>query len=169
MNAEERQMLTDLFERVRSAGAQSRDPQAESFINDAVRALPYAPYVLAQTVLIQQQALEAASRQIQELQAHAAPQQETSFLGGLGKALFGGPQAPTARRQPGYRPAPPQAMRRRSSRAMRRNSRPIRPNRPMPRLRPARGARRRRPPAAASCRERCKRRPASPAAWRWRI
>ena len=108
MNAEERQMLTDLFERVRSAGAQSRDPQAEGFINDGVRALPYAPYVLAQTVLIQQQALEAASRQIQELQAQAAPQQETSFLGGLGKALFGGPQPGNSSPQPGYRPAPPQ-------------------------------------------------------------
>ena len=106
MNADERQLLTDLFERVRVAGSQSRDPQAESFINDAVRALPYAPYVLAQTVLIQQQALEAASRRIQELQAQGAPQEETSFLGGLGKALFGGPSAPAPGAPPNYRPAP---------------------------------------------------------------
>jgi uncharacterized protein len=105
MNAEERQLLTDLFERVRGAGAQSRDPQAESFINDAVRAMPFTPYVLAQTVLIQQQALEAASRRIQELQTQGAPQEETSFLGGLGKALFGSPSASAPGAPPSYRPA----------------------------------------------------------------
>ena len=60
MSPEERQMLADLFERIRANASASRDPQAEAFINDAVRAQPYAPYVLAQTVLVQQQALRAA-------------------------------------------------------------------------------------------------------------
>ena len=61
MTPEERQMLADLFQRVSSTGSAPRDPQAEAFINDAIRALPYAPYVLAQTVLVQQHALEAAT------------------------------------------------------------------------------------------------------------
>ena len=64
MTPEERQMLGGLFQRVNSAAATQRDPEAESFINDAVRAAPHSPYVLAQTVLVQQQALEAAANRI---------------------------------------------------------------------------------------------------------
>ena len=71
MTPEERQMLAGLFERVGSTAATPRDPQAEDFINDAVRAQPHAPYVLAQTVLVQQQALENASRRLAELEAQA--------------------------------------------------------------------------------------------------
>jgi hypothetical protein len=132
MTPEERQMLAGLFERVGSTAATPRDPQAEAYIAEAVRAAPHAPYVLAQTVLVQQQALENASRRLAELeaQAKAAPQEETSFLGSLGKSLFGGGQsAPTSaprpnydagassryapdpnyQRQPAYAPPPPQA------------------------------------------------------------
>ncbi|HEY5203599.1 MAG TPA: DUF2076 family protein, partial [Roseiarcus sp.] len=36
MTPEERQMLGGLFQRVNSAAATQRDPEAESFINDAV-------------------------------------------------------------------------------------------------------------------------------------
>ncbi len=90
MTPEERQMLGSLFERINSAGATPRDPQAESFINDAVRSAPFAPYVLAQTVLVQQHALEAAAHRIAELEAaarQAAGQQpeQGSFLGNLGR------------------------------------------------------------------------------------
>jgi uncharacterized protein len=105
MTPEERQMLASLFERVGSTASTPRDPQAESFIADAVRSLPFAPYVLAQTVLVQQQALENASRRLAELEAKAAPQEETSFLGSIGKTLFGGGQsAPPPR--PSYAPDP---------------------------------------------------------------
>jgi uncharacterized protein len=61
MTNEERQMLAGLFERIGSTAPNPRDAQAEAFIDDAVRAQPHAPYVLAQTVLVQQQALENAS------------------------------------------------------------------------------------------------------------
>ena len=111
MTPQERQVLTDLFERIRSASAAPRDAEAEAFISDAVRGQPYAPYLLAQTALVQQHALDAAAQRIQELEAKAAqPAQETGFLGNLGRSLFGGgPSAP----QPGYdagayqRAAPP--------------------------------------------------------------
>jgi hypothetical protein len=98
MTPQERQMLGDLFERISSTNSGPRDPQAEAFINDAVRAAPYAPYVLAQTVLVQQHALEAATQRIKELESQAnssssAPQ-ETSFLGSLGRSLFGGGSSP---------------------------------------------------------------------------
>src|ERR1700744_5201320 len=98
MSPEERQMLADLFERIRANAAAPRDPQAEAFINDAVRQQPYAPYILAQTVLVQQRALEGAAHRISELEAQtrasAPPAQETSFLGSLGRSLFGGGAAP---------------------------------------------------------------------------
>ncbi len=118
MTPEERQMLAGLFERVHANGAAQRDAQAETFINDAVRAAPFAPYVLAQTVLVQQHALEAAAHRIAELEAatHEAGQQQEqgSFLGNLGRSIFGsGP--PSTPPRPGYDPnayqrgpAPPQ-------------------------------------------------------------
>jgi hypothetical protein len=104
MTPEERQMLSGLFERVQTVAQTARDPEAEAFIGDAMRAQPHAPYVLAQTVLVQQQALEAAARRVQELEAQvkAAAPQETSFLGSLGKSLFGGgAPAPAPRPAPG--------------------------------------------------------------------
>ncbi len=126
MTPQERQMLADLFERVRSTATGARDPEAEAFIGEAVRGQPYAPYVLAQTTLVQQHALEAAAQRIAELEsraaAAAAPPPETSFLGNLGKTLFGGASpAPAPRsgydasayqraavgaRPPAYAPAP---------------------------------------------------------------
>src|SRR5580693_965634 len=105
MTPEERQMLEGLFERIKAAGATPRDPQAETFINDAVRAAPFAPYVLAQTALVQQHALEAAARRIAELEAvtrQGAEQQpeQGSFLGNLGRSIFGG-GAPSEPPRPG--------------------------------------------------------------------
>jgi hypothetical protein len=100
MTPQERQVLADLFERIRSAAAAPRDAEAEAFIAEAVRAQPYAPYLLAQTALVQQHALDAAAQRIQELEAKTAPPtQESGFLGNLGRSLFGGGQ-PTPR--PGY-------------------------------------------------------------------
>ena len=117
MTPEERQMLGGLFQRVNSAAATQRDPEAESFISDAVRAAPHAPYVLAQTVLVQQQALEAAANHISQLEAAAqqgAEQSEEhgSFLGNLGKSIFGGgppspPPRPDSDPQAYQRAAPP--------------------------------------------------------------
>src|SRR5271170_5722218 len=101
MTPEERQMLGGLFQRVNAAAATQRDAEAESFINDAVRAAPHAPYVLSQTVLVQQQALEAAANRISQLEAAAQQgaeqsQEHGSFLGNLGKSIFGGaPSAPS--------------------------------------------------------------------------
>jgi hypothetical protein len=106
MTPEERQMLGNLFERVKTAGATPRDADAEAFINDAVRAAPFAPYVMAQTVLVQQQALEAAARRISDLegaqrQGAEQGQEHGSFLGNLGKTIFGG-GAPAAPPRPSY-------------------------------------------------------------------
>ena len=102
MTPQERQLLGGLFQRVASTASNPRDPEAENFINEAVRMQPHAPYALAQTVLVQQQALEAAARRVQDLEAQLQgqnpPQQETSFLGNLGRSLFGGQNPPPAPR-----------------------------------------------------------------------
>ncbi|VFU11028.1 protein of unknown function [Methylocella tundrae] len=110
MSPEERQLLTGLFDRIQSAGANPRDKEAEAFIEDAVKALPYAPYLLTQTTIVQDQALRAANDRLQQLEAQvrdleqraAQPQQGGgSFLGGLG-SLFGGgnPQPSPPPQQP---------------------------------------------------------------------
>jgi uncharacterized protein len=94
MTPEERQMLAGLFERINANSSAPRDAEAESFISDAVRKAPFSPYILAQTALVQQQALEAAAHRIAELEAtaHEAAQQQGQggFLGNLGRSLFGG-------------------------------------------------------------------------------
>lgn len=103
MTPDERQLLTGLFDRMTGAAMQPRDREAEALIGDRVRGQPYAPYLLSQTVIVQEQALRAAAAKIQALEAQlqgGQPQEETSFLGHLGKSIFGsGPAAP--QRQPG--------------------------------------------------------------------
>jgi len=121
MSPEERELLAGLFERIRGAVNTPRDPEAESLIQDATKAQPYAPYYLAQTVLVQDQALQAANTRLQELEgkvkefeSRAASQPRAGgFLSGLG-SLFGGPSsAPRAPAAPpsggGWGPAPPQS------------------------------------------------------------
>ena len=97
MTPEERQLLAGLFDRTRAASSQPRDREAEAFIADAVQAQPYAPYLLAQTVIVQEHALQAANERLQQLEAQvrdlqqqAPAPQSTSFLGGL----FGGGDRP---------------------------------------------------------------------------
>ncbi len=106
MSPEERQMLTGLFDRIRGAAGTPRDPEAEALISDNVRSMPYAPYLLAQAVIVQDQALQAANGKIQELEsrlrAEQQPQQAPGaggFLGGI-SSIFGGGNPPP-------RPAPP--------------------------------------------------------------
>ncbi len=94
MTPEERQLVNGLFERIGNAADSPRDKEAEAFINDQVRQRPYAPYLLAQTVIIQEEALKAASSRIEELEGQLRDQNASQggFLGGLGKTIFGGEQ-----------------------------------------------------------------------------
>ncbi|MFB9948084.1 DUF2076 domain-containing protein [Rhizobium puerariae] len=68
MSPEERQLLTALFDRVRTASATPRDREAESFIEQSTREQPYATYYLAQAVVVQEKGLEAAANRIRELE-----------------------------------------------------------------------------------------------------
>jgi uncharacterized protein len=68
MNADERQLITQLFERMRSFGTPEKDREAEALINQLLRANPDAAYMLVQSVLVQEQALEAANMRVRDLE-----------------------------------------------------------------------------------------------------
>ncbi len=90
MTPEERQLVTGLFDRMRNYTLPEKDGEAEALINESVRAVPDASYMLVQSVLVQEQALvEADSRikaleeQVRSLEAQQRPSGAGSFLGGL--------------------------------------------------------------------------------------
>lgn len=92
MTPEERALIDGLFDRMRGIENQPRDAEAEALIARRLAEAPHAPYALAQTVLVQEHALQQAYARVQELEAQAraavepAPQSSGGFLGGL----FGG-------------------------------------------------------------------------------
>jgi len=88
MTPEERQLIAGLFDRMRSYGAPDKDREAEALIAQSVRANPDATYMLVQSVLVQEQALEAANARVLELEDQLRAMEEPrgsrsgSFLGG---------------------------------------------------------------------------------------
>ncbi len=68
MTPEERRLIEDLFDRMRSYGAPDKDREAEALIRERVRAMPDVVYMLTQSVLVHEQALEAANARVVELE-----------------------------------------------------------------------------------------------------
>jgi hypothetical protein len=112
MTPQEQKMLDDLMARVDSTRLEDKDPEAAQRIEQWTARNRDAAYILAQTVLVQNYALEQAKAQIQALQQQAQSSQQskpTSFLGSLfGHKEEPPPQQPSyvAPRQPGYTPVP---------------------------------------------------------------
>ena len=104
MTPDERKVLTELFERVRSASGNMRDAEAEAFIAENVRAQPYAPYLLSQAVIVQEEALKGAAAKIEELERELEQARRQPASGGMFGGLFGG----GARQQPAPQAAPVQ-------------------------------------------------------------
>ena len=52
MTPEERQLITSLFDRLRSFGRPEKDKQAEALISQSVRAIPDVPYMLVQSTQV---------------------------------------------------------------------------------------------------------------------
>ncbi|MHA7062829.1 DUF2076 domain-containing protein [Azospirillum argentinense] len=130
MTPEERTLLSDLFTHLREVENQPRDPEAERFIQQMIQGQPAAAYYMAQSVLVQQQALTAAQqriedleRQVKEAQSRAQQTQAQpsggSFLSnalGLGRSPWAGggnrsaePPAPSPQspQGPAYNPMQP--------------------------------------------------------------
>ena len=85
--------LFDKLKEVERRGAQ-RDPEAEAFIRSRIASQPGAPYYMAQTIIVQEQALEAAQARLEQLEGIGGARQG----GGFFSDLFGGSrQRPPAR------------------------------------------------------------------------
>ncbi|MPZ33339.1 MAG: DUF2076 family protein [Rhodospirillales bacterium] len=94
MQSEERELITGLFGRLQPFESQPRDSEAEATIKDLVARQPATPYLLVQTVLVQEQALKAAQERIAELEAKAgAAPAASGFLGSAPKIGPWGAQA----------------------------------------------------------------------------
>jgi len=87
LTPEDRRAIEGLFDRLAEAErrAPDRDSEAEALIRSEINRHPAAPYYMAQTVVVQQQALEMAERRIEELEAQVAQRGER---GGLFGGLF---------------------------------------------------------------------------------
>lgn len=112
LNPEDRRAIEGLFERLAEAErrAPARDRDADALIHAEIGRLPNAPYYMAQTIVVQQQGLEAADARIRELESQLAQrdqqrqrspwdrsdeaydqrQQRGGFGGGFGGGFLGG-------------------------------------------------------------------------------
>jgi hypothetical protein len=70
LTREDRNAIDGLFERLRQAEQRGgpRDAEAEAYIRQKIAAHPSAPYYLAQTVVVQQEALKEAERRMEQLE-----------------------------------------------------------------------------------------------------
>jgi len=100
MTPNEKALIEDLFTRLRANVGSQRDGEAEQLIAGEMQKTPGAAYALAQTVLVQDQALRQAHDQLKAAQQQAAqpqpappPAQGGGFLDRLG---LGGGQAGNA-------------------------------------------------------------------------
>jgi len=109
MTPEEQNLIENLFDRLRQADVNPKDFEAEQLIRAKTAALPSAPYLLTQAVIVQEHALTNAQAQVAELENRLAaatksaqPAGGEGFFSGVSK-LFGGSR-PT--RPPAPEPAP---------------------------------------------------------------
>src|ERR671921_682498 len=105
MDHQDRQAIEQLFGKIAQVEGQAGAPdaQAAELIRPRIGQQPNAPYYMAQTIVVQEQALSAAHGRIQQLEQELAsrPAGGGSFLSGL----FGGGQQRPQAQQP-YQPQP---------------------------------------------------------------
>ena len=113
MTEQEQGLLNGLIQRVNGTQLQSKDADAENMLRGALGPNPDALYILCQTVLVQQFALENAQKQLAAARAEneqlktAQPEKHGGFLGnlfGLGKDDTPQQPAPQTAQPGGYQP-----------------------------------------------------------------
>jgi hypothetical protein len=109
MDHQDRQAIEQLFGKFAQVEGQAGAPDAQTadFIRAQIARQPNAPYYMAQTIVVQEQALSAAQGRIQQLEQELASRPAGG--GGFLSGLFGGGQA---RPQPhqSYQPQPMHGM-----------------------------------------------------------
>jgi hypothetical protein len=93
MDHQDRQAIEQLFGKIAQVEGQAGAPdaQAAEFIRSQIARQPNAPYYMAQTIVVQEQALNAAQGRIQQLEQELASRPAGG--GGFLSSLFGGGQA----------------------------------------------------------------------------
>ncbi|HEY6413992.1 MAG TPA: DUF2076 domain-containing protein [Edaphobacter sp.] len=122
MTTQEEQMLQFLAERVNTTQLSEKDPEAEQFLQKTLGQNTNALYILAQTVLVQQYALDQAQKQLSDTRAQLdqlrqqqqqQPKPATSFLGNLlghNNEPPAPPPPPPPYAQPQFTPVPTSAL-----------------------------------------------------------
>jgi hypothetical protein len=93
MDRQDRQAIDNLFKKLANVERQSppRDPEAKAFIDEQIVGQPHASYYMAQTIVVQEQALNAAQARIEELERQVASRQN----GGLVSRISNDSRQPT--------------------------------------------------------------------------
>lgn len=101
MDDRDRAAIEELFDKLARVEQQAgpRDREAEAFIRSQMAQQPAAAYLMAQTIIVQEQALNEAHRRLQEMESQTA---QRSSGGGFLDSIFGGG---TQRQVPGQAPA----------------------------------------------------------------
>ena len=107
MDDQDRQAIEGLFSKLSDVERQSgpRDAEAEAFIRSRIAVQPGAPYFMAQTIIVQEQALHAAQARLAELEEQVASRPAGG--GGFLSGLFGGEQPQRSARPPSAAGMPP--------------------------------------------------------------
>lgn len=94
MDRNDQQAIEGLFGKLAEVERQAapRDAESEAFIRNRIARQPDAPYYMAQTIVVQEQALEAAQARIEELEAQASEAPRPA--GGRFGSLFGDSRQP---------------------------------------------------------------------------
>ncbi len=92
MTPEEQNLISGLFDRLKKADTAPKDAAAEQLIRQKTAEVPSSPYLLAQSVLVQEHALQNAQARIADLeqQLSAAKEGQKGSHGGFLSGLFGG-------------------------------------------------------------------------------
>jgi uncharacterized protein len=101
MDRNDQQAIDGLFSKLAHVEQQSgqRDAESERFIQQRITQQPGAPYYMAQTIVVQEQALEAAQRRIEELENQNV-QGGQQRGGGFFSSMFGSSSQPQQRSAP---------------------------------------------------------------------
>jgi hypothetical protein len=93
MTPQERQLVTELFDRLATLESAPRDADAERAIADGLGRAPHGVYALVQTTLVQDEALKRANARIRELEgATDAGPAQGGFLDTMRTAISGNRQ-----------------------------------------------------------------------------